>query len=263
MKREKTKTFCTGSSTLGRKAHSVRNVPWKSRSSSSWQSSATSGRVVPAEADELRLVRGAGRPVGGWVLSAQWPKNGWMREREVVEGGEGWAGRKEKMSTSSSSHPEPPMFGAPPMLYDPAQSAQQQDQRGMSDYDVWAESFGAQGGQYAEVGATGYAQADSVSHLEYGQQRRACPAVVAAWRLRERDAAEYVVYARRHVFLSAAAAATSQLSPAGLTCSRRRRSPRLPRDRACRRDRQRSRSRPRTRSLSSAASLQSTAIWTS
>ncbi|KAH9840148.1 uncharacterized protein C8Q71DRAFT_479209 [Rhodofomes roseus] len=76
-------------------------------------------------------------------------------------------------STSSSSHPtpEPPMFGAPPMFYDPAQSAQQQDQRGMADYDAWAESF-AQGGQYANAGAAGYAQAGSVPHLEYGQQQQ-------------------------------------------------------------------------------------------
>ncbi|TFY54968.1 hypothetical protein EVJ58_g8546 [Rhodofomes roseus] len=57
------------------------------------------------------------------------------------------------------------MFGAPPMLYDPAQSAQQQDQRGMADYDAWAESF-AQGRQYANAGATGYAQAGSVPHFE-------------------------------------------------------------------------------------------------
>ncbi|TFY54811.1 hypothetical protein EVJ58_g8641 [Rhodofomes roseus] len=63
------------------------------------------------------------------------------------------------------------MFGAPPMFYDPAQSAQQQDQRGMADYDAWAESF-AQGGQYANAGAAGYAQAGSVPHLEYGQQQQ-------------------------------------------------------------------------------------------
>ncbi|KAH9920618.1 uncharacterized protein B0H18DRAFT_1213313 [Fomitopsis serialis] len=73
-------------------------------------------------------------------------------------------------STSSSSHPTPEsqMFGAPPMFYDPAQAAQEHDQRGMSDYNAWAQNF-AQGGQYANAAATGYAQAPQ---LNYGHQQQ-------------------------------------------------------------------------------------------
>ncbi|KAH9840983.1 uncharacterized protein C8Q71DRAFT_721412 [Rhodofomes roseus] len=41
----------------------------------------------------------------------------------------------------------------------------------IADYNAWAESF-AQGGQYANAGATGYAQAGSMPHLEYGQQQQ-------------------------------------------------------------------------------------------
>ncbi|KZT65532.1 hypothetical protein DAEQUDRAFT_768802 [Daedalea quercina L-15889] len=79
-------------------------------------------------------------------------------------------------STSSSSHPtpEPQMFGAPPMFYDPSQAADQQNPRGMHDYNVWAESFG-QGGQYANAGSNGYAQAASVPQMDYSQQQQQQP----------------------------------------------------------------------------------------
>ena len=72
------------------------------------------------------------------------------------------------------------MFGAPPMFYDAAQAAHQ-EQRGIADYNAWVESFGQGGQPYTPAPAAGaadaYAQAGQVSGMTYNHhpQMQAMP----------------------------------------------------------------------------------------
>lgn len=67
------------------------------------------------------------------------------------------------------------MFGAPPMFYDAAHVAQQ-EQRGISIYNTWAESFAQGGQQYpppaAAGAADGYTQAGPAPAVSYGHQQQ-------------------------------------------------------------------------------------------
>ena len=66
------------------------------------------------------------------------------------------------------------MFGAPPMFYDAAQAAHQ-EQRGIADYNAWVESFAQSGQQYPPASAAGvadgYTQAGQVPSMAYNHQQ--------------------------------------------------------------------------------------------